>query len=197
MNLLSQEARRPLAALLLFAAMVLGFTVLALSVAPSSVDVGGARPIYAIPGHALELAGFGVALGIAAIGVFGRGGLGLALLLPAMVVLLDLDHIPAFVGVAQPIRPAHSIVFLISFALTAAIVLRRIDLSLIGMSATLGHLGVDSGLFPPFAPLSFDYFQLEPFRVVFIGGSVAAAIAAGVLGRRRRMTRGGVSIEAS
>lgn len=184
MKTLAPTGRQMLMILGIFAGLVLLFTAVSVRLAPPSVDVGGARPVETIPPHLLELGGFGALLGVAALWVYGRGGVWVALLLPAMVVLLDLDHLPVFLGIAQPIRPAHSVVFLAADLTITTIILRRFDFNLIVVSAFLGHMGVDAGLFPPFSPFSFDYYQLDQYRLPLIVGSALLALAAGFLWRR-------------
>jgi hypothetical protein len=179
-------------ALAIFVVLVLLFTGIAVLVGSPDVMVGSARPLDTIPVHLLELGGFGIVLGIPILGIYGRKGVGLALLIPAMVVLLDLDHLPIFLGIAQPIRPAHSLVLLVTDMATTTIVLRRLDFNLIIMSAFAGHLGVDTGLFPPLAPLSFQYLQLDQYRLPLVLSSMILAILAGyVLRRENRSTRPG------
>lgn len=109
------------------------------------------------------------------------------LLTPLLVVLLDLDHLPAYLGIAQPIRPAHSIVFILCALVFTTILLGRFDLDLVVLSSFTAHLGIDSGLFPPFSPISFQYMQLDPFRIPLIAASVLFALAAGLAWRRRQM----------
>ncbi len=139
----------------------------------------------AIPIHEIELAAAGLVLGLVALGVYGKGGVSVSLLLPALVILLDLDHFPSFFGIAQPIRPAHSLVFLAIDMTITTLILRRIDFGLIVMSAFAGHLGVDSGLIPPFSPFSFQYVQLEQLHLPLLALSVASSFAAGYLMRKR------------
>lgn len=169
----------------IYGALILAFTALGMVVVAPGVQVGGPRSLGSIPGHLLDLAFFGVLLGAASAVFYGRKGLPLLLLTPSLVVLLDLDHIPAYVGLSQPIRPAHSFVFLLLALITAAIVLRQIDLELILTSSFMGHLGVDSGLFPPFSPFSFGYISVNPYRVPLLVGSVSFALLGGFYLRSR------------
>ena len=115
---------------------------------------------------------------------YGRRGLPMVLLVPALTVLLDLDHLPAYLGFIQPIRPAHSVIFLVAAVALAAIEIRRLDVALVVLSAIVGHLGIDTGLFPLLAPVSYDYFQFDPYRVWLLGGAGLVAIIAGVMVRR-------------
>jgi hypothetical protein len=179
-------------ALAIFTVLVLLITGVSVLVGSPDVKVGSPRPLDTVPVHLLELAGFGIVLGIPVLGIYGRKGIGLAVLIPAMVVLLDLDHLPVFLGIAQPIRPAHSLVFLIGDMVATTIVLRRLDFNLIIMSAFAGHLSVDTGLLPPLAPLSFQYVQLDQYRIPLVLSSMILAILVGyVLRRENRSTRPG------
>jgi hypothetical protein len=166
------------------------FTLLSLLISLPSAKIGTARPFGEIPVHEIELGAVGVLFGAVALGIYGRGGAPVALMLPAEAILLDLDHLPAFLGISQPIRPAHSVVFLAVDAVLTAIVLRRLDFSLIAMSAFAGHLGIDAGLLPPFSPLSFDYINVDPYRVPLLTISVLMAFAAGYLLRKNRRRTG-------
>jgi hypothetical protein len=169
----------------IFSGLALAFTAVSLLASPQAANIGSARPFSTIPTHEIELLAAGVILGVLALAAFGRGGVATALLLPALVVLLDLDHLPSFLGIAQPIRPAHSLVFLFADVVITTIILMRFDFSLIAVSAFTGHLGIDTGLVPPFSPFSFQYFQLDPYRVPLIVASAFFAFAAGYIMRRK------------
>jgi hypothetical protein len=168
----------------IYAALILVFTLVGMAVAPAEAQVGTARPASAIPEHLTELVGFGVLLGCVSAVIYGRRGLPMLALTPALVALLDLDHLPAYIGLTQPIRPAHSLVFIAVALVCTAIILRRLDLELILVSSFTGHLGVDQGLFAPLSPLSFDYIQLDPYRMPLLICAVATALIAGYSWRR-------------
>ena len=169
---------------IIFSGLVLCFTALGILVAPHQALVGGTRPEGTIPFHVLGLLGFGVLLGAAGGIFYGGAGLPLVVLTPSLTVLLDLDHLPAYLGIAQPIRPAHSLVFIVVALAFTAIVIRRVEFDLLVLSAVIGHMGVDTGLFPPLAPFSFDYVQVDAYRLPLLIGAVMAALAAGILMRR-------------
>ena len=152
--------------------------------ASPQAQVGRARPEDTILPHIVELVGFGLLLGAGAAVFYGRKGLPFVFLTPTLTVLLDLDHLPVYLGIAQPIRPAHSLVFLVSVLALTAIVIRRLDFDLVVMSAVMGHMGVDTGSFPPFSPFNFDYAQLDPYRLPLLIGAVVATLVAGALVRR-------------
>jgi hypothetical protein len=176
--------------ILIFCGLVLLFALFGVLLAPASAKIGGTRPADTIPGHLLELAGFGLLLGAVLVAIYGREGLPLVPLMPVLVVALDLDHLPAYLGVAQTIRPAHSLVFIIVILAITAITIKRLDIGLVVLSATLAHLGIDTGLFAPFSPVGFWYTQLDPYRIPLLACAVLAAIAAGVVARRKETPRG-------
>lgn len=181
------------AGILLLAAyvpLILAFTFLGITLAPVDSQVGGVRSSDAIPGHIAVLFAFGVLIGGAMSVIYGREGVLLVILTPVLVTLLDLDHLPVYIGFSQPIRPAHSFVFVVTAVIATAIILRRLDLELVLVSSILAHLGVDSGLFAPFSPLSFDYVQLDPYRPPLLFGSFVFAILAALLWRRTKRSGG-------
>jgi hypothetical protein len=179
-------------ALLIYGAVALVFTGLGMAFGPTAAQVGATRPTDTIPGHLAELAGFGLVLGIVSMAIYGRRGLHLVVLMPALTVLLDIDHLPIYIGYTQTIRPAHSVLFIITALAVTAITIKALDIELVMASAFMGHLAVDTGVFAPFSPLSFAYIQLAPFKLPLAVGALAAAVAAGVVLRRgARKTPGG------
>ena len=160
------------------------FTVVSIVVSPASSQTGTARPLGTIPAHEAELALAGLALGVLALGIYGKAGVPVALLLPAMTILLDLDHLPAFLGVAQPIRPAHSLIFLAVVVVATSVALRRLDFGVVALSAFAGHMAIDTGVIPAFSPLSFQDFSLAPYRLTSLVTAVLLAFIAGYLMRR-------------
>jgi len=94
--------------------------------------------------------------------------------------------LPSFLGVAQPIRPAHSLVFLTMDVAITTIILRRVEFGLVAMSAFTGHLGVDTGLIPPFSPFSFLYLDLSEYHIPLITSSIFLALTAGYLMRKKQ-----------
>ena len=164
-----------------FVLLVVGFTVASLMLGSPEVNVGGTRPIGSIPYHLIELASIGALLGVISSLLYGRKRIGIVLLLPVLVISLDLDHLPIYLGVAQPIRPAHSLLFLFADVAVTALVVRRREFSLLSASAFMGHLAADSGIFPAFSPASFEYFPLPPIRLPLAAGSLFLALLAGRL----------------
>ncbi|HEV2138467.1 MAG TPA: hypothetical protein VGR53_06465 [Nitrososphaerales archaeon] len=171
-----------------FVVLVLVFTALSLVVSSPDDQVGVARGLGDIPIRELELGVAGTLLGVLALGIYGRGGIAVALLLPALVVLLDLDHLPSFLGIAQPIRPAASLIFLVVDVAITTTILRRVDFGLIVMSAFSGHLGLETGLIPPFSPFSFSYYEVNAYSFPLIAISTILAFTAGHMMRRRRVS---------
>jgi hypothetical protein len=167
-------------ACMVYGAMILLFTLISLYTAPQNSQMGTARPLPTIPSHELILGLLGLGLGLTA-SVFRRKlDLGLVILVPALVLMTDLDHLPAFLGLAQPIRPAHSFVFIVCTVAVMAIVIRKTGMVLASLSAFFAHLTVDTGVFPPFSPVSFQYYNLGEFRIPFLLTAVAFALAAGL-----------------
>ena len=177
----------------IYAVIALLFTLFGVFFAPQASQVGSTRTADTIPGHLFELAGFGLLLGLGCAVIYGRKGLPFVFLTPVLTVLLDIDHLPAYLGYAQTIRPAHSLVFLVVVLAVTAITIKALDMDLVVVSAFMGHLAVDAGLFAPFSPISFQYFQLDPYRPVFAVGAFACTLAAGAVlrTRARRVSAGG------
>ena len=187
--------RAVLAATVIYVGVVLIFTAVGAFASRAAAQIGTARPVETIPDHVAELAGFGVVLGAGSALVYGRKGLPLVVLAPALTVLLDLDHLPVFLGYPQTIRPAHSLLFIAAVLAITAITIKRLDIDLVVLSATLGHMGIDTGIFAPFSPVSFDYIRLDPYRVPLLIGAVAAAVLAGVVLRREKPKGGAEGTE--
>ena len=75
-------------------------------------------------------------------------------------VLLDVDHAPSLLGFEAPIRPAHSILFILLINACLWLVFRRLDFILITNAAIFSNLTLDVYFFPFFLPLSFQYINL-------------------------------------
>ena len=173
----------------IFVTLVLVFTAISLVVSSPDDQVGVARNLNDIPTREIELGVAGTLLGVLALGIYGRGGILVALLLPALVILLDLDHLPSFLGLAQPIRPAASLVFLATDVAITTIILRRVEFGLIVVSAFTGHLGLETGLIPPLAPFSFAYYELNAYGFPLLAFSTVLAFAAGHIFRHGRRSK--------
>jgi hypothetical protein len=166
----------------LYASLVLLFTIISLYASPRASQTGTFRALTAIPPHLLELAVGGAVLGLLVYTISRK--LDLVLVIPSVVVLTDLDHLPSALGIAQPIRPAHSIIFIVTAFIVVATIIKRLDLSFAVMSGFFIHLSIDTGEFPPFSPLSFHYYELGSYLAIFATLAVASALIAGYLGRR-------------
>ena len=162
----------------IYTAAALGFAFLGVLLSTPAAQIGGTRPDETIPSHLAELAAFGLLLGAPYVIALGRRALPLALASSAMTLVLDIDHLPAYLGYAQPIRPAHSLVFILVVSAIVAITIKAPGMNLIVLSAFLGHMAVDTGLIAPLSPLSFYYVQLDPYRLPFAAGAVLCAVAA-------------------
>jgi hypothetical protein len=186
---MNRSGLRPfLFTVVLYASLELLVTLISLYTRPQGSLVGVFRSADTIPLHLLYLFLGGVALGLLYVLVFRRFDLGLVLLIPTIVVLTDLDHLPSALGIDQPIRPTHSLIFVAVAFVLVATVIRRLDLSFAVMSGFFAHLAVDTGLFPPFSPVSFNYYTLGDYQPAFIALALSSALVAGYLGKRRTIT---------
>lgn len=179
--------RSAVLSVLLFASLVLAFTVISLYVSPPASETGRFRALDAIPGHLLLLAAGGAAIGLLSVVAFRRLDLTLVIVIPVFAVLLDLDHLPSALGLAQPVRPAHSFIFLAVTFILMATVIRRMDLSFAAMSGFFAHVGIDTGVFAPFSPVSFDYYALAEYDWLLLALAVASALGAGYYGKKRSL----------
>jgi len=172
-----------------YCTVTIGFTVLAILIGPQGAQIGTTRPTDTIPSHLAELAGVSLLLGLGSAVICGKKGLPLIILAPILTALLDLDHLPAYLGVAQTIRPAHSLLFIPVVLVITAITIKRLDIDLMVLSSTLAHMGIDTGLFAPYSPLNFGYIQLDPYRIPFLAGAIIAAVSAGVVLKKKSSIR--------
>jgi hypothetical protein len=169
--------------------LALVFTAVSLVVSPQQAQIGRFRPIATIPAHLIVLILLGAALGVVSSIVARKPGFTFLVLFPVLVVLTDIDHLPSMLDIAQPIRPAHSFIFVALAVVVTAMVIRRPDIEAIVLSAFLAHLSADTGLFPPFSPVSFQYYSLASYSLTFLTASVVFALLAGFLKRRRETRR--------
>lgn len=180
------KMRTVVVACVVYGAMVLLFTLISLFTAPQDSQIGTFRPLPTIPSHLLTLALLGLGLGLTISVARRRLDMGLVILVPALVVLTDLDHLPAYLGLVQPIRPAHSVIFVVCTVALMATVIRKTDVELASLSAFFAHLSVDTGVFPPLSPVSFQYYDLGEFRIPFLLAAVSFALAAGLATKHNR-----------
>lgn len=190
MHVNAPRVMRFVALAVLFAAVGLAFTALSLAMAPVATKVGTLRSLATIPLHEAELVAVGLAIGLLASAASRRPDPLLILLPVAFVSLLDLDHLPAALGVAQPIRPAHSVFFLAAFVACLLLLRQPPEIGVLSIAAFLGHLGVDTGVFPLLFPLSLHYYSLTGYRVALVASAFVVALAAGSYSRSRRTKMG-------
>ena len=153
---LSQDT---VSALILFAATNLLFTALNMQIFGTSHSSGNLRPLTTFLPKIAQLAIAGAALG--ALASLPSRHLNWEFLTASMgfTILVDLDHVPVVLGMQQPIRPSHSILFLIIAVIVIQLLTRKRHLSTLATSAFLGHLALDKPLFPLIAPLSPTLFE--------------------------------------
>jgi hypothetical protein len=169
----------------LILAIDLAVTIVFFGVSGGHARVGTLRPVNAIPGKALELVLVGSGIGLVACLAAGRLDINLLTLAIGFVALLDVDHLPSVFGVEQPIRPTHSFAFLAVEVVSLLIAFRgRPELAVLAVSAFLGHVAGDTGIFALFAPFSFVYGSIDAYRVAFGIVAVAFALATGSVSRR-------------
>jgi hypothetical protein len=174
--------------IIIYSAMVLLFTFVSLGSSPPGSQTGLLRTVSTIPEHLVYLGGFGIVLGLVGSAIYRRLDPNLIILIPALVILTDLDHLPVALRIAQPIRPAHSLIFIISVVAILALTIRRPDIEAASVSAFFAHLSVDTGQFPPFSPFSFEYANLSAYQPEIIAAAIISALVAGYLARRARPT---------
>jgi hypothetical protein len=168
-------------AVVIYATTALVFTAFGILIGPPAARVEGTRPEETIPGHIAELAVFGPILGLGCTIIYGRDGLHLVLPMPTLTVLLGIDHLPAYLGLTETIRPAHSFVFIVVALALTAIMIKALDIERVMASAFMAHMAVDTGVFAPFSPITFWYTQLDPCRLPFATAAVLCAVAAGLV----------------
>ena len=191
----STDLRMIAAATVIYALAVLAFTGVGLLASTPGSQTGSLRTLNSIPGHLLLLCLFGISLGLLGSLAARRVHLGMIVLIPTLVVVTDLDHLPSALGIAQPIRPAHSFVFIVAVVAVMAMTIRRGDLEAATVSAFFAHLTVDTGEFAPFAPFSFSYFGLSNYKVELAAVAVASAVVAGLIAKSGLTRHGAASGE--
>jgi len=174
-----------LGASLVYGAAALLFTAISILASPPESQLGNLRPLSSIPDHLSVLILLGLALATSSALIAGRKAIWLLVLIPLIVILTDLDHLPAAIGLAQPIRPAHSLIFITAAVAVTAIALRRPAIDAGMLSGFLAHLSADNGVFPPFAPITFDYYEVAEFRIPALSASVILAVLSGYILRRQ------------
>jgi hypothetical protein len=187
MEALNRWLRDVLPPIAVIVALDLAVTVVFFALSGATARIGTLRPVNTIPAKGLELVLVGAAVGLVACLVERRIDASLLTLAVAFVGLIDADHLPSALGIAQPIRPAHTLAFLaLEVVVLAAVFRGRPELPLLAAAAWFGHVAGDTGEFALFAPLSFAYGSLGDFRVLFAIISAVFALAAGYLVRRKK-----------
>lgn len=173
--------------------IVLAVTIIFLVVSGASARIGTLRPLNTIPEKGVEIFLTGAAVGLTACAAAKRLDLSILALGIAFVAIIAVDHLPSAFGIPQPIRPAHTFAFLAVEVVALGLVFRkRPELVLLAAAAWFGHVAADQGVFAFFAPLSFAYSPLGPYRIPFALISVVFALATGyVVAHRQR--RSGMS----
>ena len=170
---------------MIFAMLNLIFTLVGVAIATPGEAIGGLRAVNSILPKLLQLVSVGLVVGISSIVVLRKFNLELALSGIILTPLLDIDHLPTIFGVPQPIRPAHSFLFMIVVSLTVYMALKRVDLSLMTISASMVHLGADTSLFPLLSPLTLELYAMDELgHVGLFAVAVGTAILAGYAASR-------------
>jgi hypothetical protein len=187
MEALNRWLRDVLPPIAVIVALDLAVTVVFFALSGATARIGTLRPVNTIPAKGLELVLVGAGVGLVACLVERRIDVSLLTLAVAFVGLIDADHLPSALGIAQPIRPTHTLAFLaIEVVVLAAAFRGRPELPLLAAAAWFGHVAGDTGEFALFAPLSFAYGTLSDFRVIFAIISAVFALAAGYAVRRKK-----------
>jgi hypothetical protein len=168
----------------------LAITIIFLSISGKSARIGTFRPPNTVPPKIAELAAIGIGLGVIACISRRKPDPTLLTLSLAFVLLLDADHLPSLIGIAQPIRPAHSFAFLVLEVIVLSLtVRRRPEVQLMAVAAFFGHTAGDSGEFALFAPFSFDYSSISAYDLPLAIAAIFFALAAGYAKRRNSRIR--------
>ncbi|HUK74440.1 MAG TPA: hypothetical protein VLU99_01515 [Nitrososphaerales archaeon] len=179
-------AKETLPPVLLVLFLDVAVTVAFVLLSGKSVRVGTFRPADAIPPKVAELLAIGVAVGLLECLGRGRPDASLFTFGLAFVALIAVDHFPSAFGFAQPIRPAHSLTFLVLMVSVLALAFRkRPEVPIAAAAGFFGHMAGDTGIFAPVQPFSFQYIPLAPYTGAFAVAAVVVAIAAGYTKRRR------------
>ena len=182
---LGRTSRNSLIAVGIYAGLILAFTLVSLRVAVPPSEVGHLRTLDTIPSHLALLAVGGVLLGLAAAAVHRHVDLRLMVLIPTFVVLTDLDHLPSALDISQPVRPAHSFFFALAVFVLIAAATKDYGLSFAALAGFFGHIGVDTGEFAFFSPVSYqDYYTNPDYQVAFIAVALACTFVAGYFLKR-------------
>ena len=169
-------------------AVVLVITVAFFFLSGPAARIGTLRSVSTIPVKVGEVVSLGLAVGLLVCVAERRLDVPLLTLAVAFVALIAVDHLPSAFGIPQPIRPAHTFAFLAAEVVAFRVAFRtRPELLALAVATWFAHIAGDTGVFAFFAPFSFDYGPLGPYRLPFAVVSVVFAIATGFLVRRRQI----------
>lgn len=177
----------------LFAGYSLAVTLVSLPLSSSDFKIGVLRPLSAIPLHEFVLVLSAIVVGVFASLSYRRLALDLASLSIAVVVLLDIDHLPSFFNIPQPIRPAHSIIVFLLFVAIIYMLGFSADKIAVASSAFVMHSAIDAGVFPVFWPLVPAYYSLDSVRYYLLSLSLFLALASGFA--KRRLEQSSVAVK--
>jgi len=147
---------------LVFSGVALAITWLGVILVPPSEAQGVLRPTSEIPLKALLLLTLGLSIGAAASLAARRLNLSFIVSGGILTLLLDLDHLPSAFKIPQPIRPAHSIIFLIAVSAIVYLSTRKVTLATLSAAAFFAHLGSDKSFYPLLSPIVFDITTFGP-----------------------------------
>lgn len=169
-----------------FSSVTITITLLGVILVPPNEAQGVLRPISEIPLKALLLLMLGLILGTVPSLTTHRLNLSFIVSGGILTLLLDLDHLPTVFQIPQPIRPAHSIVFLIAVSVLVYLSTRKASLTVLTGSAFFAHLGSDKAFFPLLSPFIFDITEFSPevsYSLVLV--AFALALITGLLEKKQ------------
>lgn len=170
--------------LVVFSGVNMAITWLGVVLVPPAEAQGVLRPIDAIPLKVILLLLLGTSIGATACLAARQLKPSFAASGAILTLFLDLDHLPSLFLIPQPIRPAHSIIFLATTLPLVFLSTRKASLTLLTAATFFAHLGADKPFFPLLSPLLFDLttFGIEvSFILVFL--AYLLALGAGMLER--------------
>lgn len=168
----------------LFAGYSLAVTLVSLPLSSSEFKIGVLRPLSTVPLHEFVVVASALVVGVFASFSYRKLALDLTSLSIAIVVLLDIDHLPSFFNIPQPIRPAHSIIVFLLFVAIIFMLGFSADKIAVASSAFAMHIAIDASVFPVFWPLVTAYYSLDSVRYYLLSLSLFLALASGFVKRK-------------
>lgn len=181
----SVDIKRFLLTVIVFVAVDLVFTAIAMGSARPNETIGTLRSVSTILPKLVQLAFVGLVVSV--ILLISRGVFNVELVLSGVVltILLDIDHLPALLDIPQPIRPAHSFLFMAAVAFAIYIVLKKVDMSLVAVSSTMMHIAADSSSFPLLSPLTLNLYDISILgHLEFGAAAIFIALCSGYAAKR-------------